>query len=320
MGFSTFDVFKRASTDEDSIELDAEKLKALQYVLVGMLRDVNEVCLKNDITYVLGGGTCLGAIRHHGFIPWDDDIDINMTREGYCRFSQVFMKEYGDKYWLHDCERTPNYDLAFPRIRLKGTVVKIQGDLVGSECGACIDIFIIENAPTRSILRKLHGLGSLAMGFIYSCRRFAARGEENLKLVEKDSAEYGVFKKKILLGKLFSFRSVNAWTRTWDRWNAIYKNVDSDYITIPVGRKHYFSETQRRGDYFPASFGEFEGMRVPLPGCTEAYMTALYGSDYMVPPPTDVREKHIVYEFDLGEYAPSASAFVKMESADAAPL
>lgn len=316
MGLSTFDILKHASMVEGSIELDAEKLEALQCVLAGILRDVNEVCLKNSIPYVLGGGTCLGAVRHKGFIPWDDDIDINMTREGYRRFSRVFMEEYGDKYWLHDCDKTPGYDLAFPRIRLKGTVVRNRDDLENSECGACVDIFIIENAPNGGIVRKLHGLGSMGLGFVYSCRRFAAHADENIRLVEEDSAAFNTFRKKILLGKLFSFRSANAWTRTWDRWNALCKDADSDYITIPAGRKHYFGETQRRMDYLPASFGEFEEMEVPLPARTDVYMAALYGSDYMTPPPLDAREKHVFYEFDLGEYALSADSFSEPEGAN----
>ena len=98
---------------------------SLQRVLTRMLGDLNEVCARHGIAYTLGGGTCLGAVRHHGFIPWDDDVDINMTREGYGRFVKAYELEMKDKYWLHDCNRTPGYELAFPRLRLKGTVVKI---------------------------------------------------------------------------------------------------------------------------------------------------------------------------------------------------
>lgn len=308
MGLSTFDTFKRTSGGEGTIEMSGERLKSLQAVLAGMLQDINDFCLRNEIPYTLGGGTCLGAIRHHGFIPWDDDVDINMTREGYRRFSKLFLKEYGEKYWLHDCDRTPGYDLAFPRVRLKDTVVRNRDDRDNSECGACVDIFIIENAPSNTMLRSLHGFGSMALGLLYSCRRFAAHANEHLDLVKDDSEATGAFKKKILIGKLLSFRSVEAWTRTWDRWNSMCGNENSSHVVIPVGRKHYFGELYERESYFPVSHGEFEDVEAPVPADANAYMTALYGSSYMELPPVADREKHVVYEFDLGKYGAKARA------------
>ena len=302
MGLSTFDVFKQIDS-EGLIEVTGEKLCALQGVLLRMLRDVDSVCSRHGIPYTLGGGSCLGAVRHQGFIPWDDDLDINMTREGYRRFAEAYGAELQEKYWLHDCERTPGYDLAFPRLRLKGTTVRTRDDFDNQECGAYIDIFIIDNAPSNALLRNAHGFISMALGFAYSCRRFAAHAADYLSLVEGDAAATSAFKKKILIGKLLSFRSVESWTRAWDRWNSRCHDEGSSHVTIPVGRKHYFGELQLRSDYFPVSHGSFGDLTVPLPKNTDVYMRSLYGEEYMTPPPEGDREKHVVYEFDLGDFA-----------------
>ena len=74
-------------------------------------------------------------------------------------------------------------------------------------------------------------------------------------------------------------------------------------MTVPVGRKHYFGELRPRSDYFPVSHGSFGGLTVPLPKNTDSYMRSLYGEGYMTPPSEGNREKHVVYEFDLGDYS-----------------
>lgn len=303
MNLSTVDAFKNVSAANNPIELNGERLGSLQRVLAQMLGDLNEVCERHGIAYTLGGGTCLGAVRHHGFIPWDDDVDINMTREGYSLFVKAYESELKDRYWLHDCCRTPGYELAFPRLRLKGTIVRSREDYQLDECGAYIDIFIIDNAPSNALLRGAHGFVSMALGFAYSCRRFAAHAADYLSLVEGDAAATSAFKKKIFIGKLLSFRSVESWTQAWDRWNSRCHDGKSDFLTVPAGRKHYFGELQFRSDYFPVSHGMFSGAVVPLPKNTDVYMKSLYGEGYMTPPSEANQEKHVVYEFDLGIYA-----------------
>ena len=88
------------STYFKEYEIDSEGIKALHDALLGMYIDIKSVCDKHGIKCMLSGGTLLGAIRHKGFIPWDDDIDIMMIREEYEKFVKVFPGEFADKYEL----------------------------------------------------------------------------------------------------------------------------------------------------------------------------------------------------------------------------
>lgn len=301
MKLSTVAAFKHV-TGGGHIEIVGDRLTELQHVLAMMLGDIDEVCRAEGIPYTLSGGTCLGAIRHQGFIPWDDDIDLNMTARSFERFSDALLRRYGDKYWVHRPGVTPGYELALPRVRLKGTTVRSKEDFGLDECGAYVDIFIINSAPDGALCRTIHGIGSMALGFAYSCRRFAEHSKEYLRLVEGDSAATRTFKIKILLGKLLRFRTISSWITHWLRWNAKYDSRETDFVSIPVGRAHYFGELQQRKTFFPVRDGVFCGLSVPLPGRADTYMQSLYGPNYMQLPPEGEREHHVVLEFDLGSY------------------
>lgn len=307
MGLSTVGVFKHVSVGNKMIEVKGELLVAQQHLLRGMLKDIDAACKGAGVNYVLSGGTCLGAIRHGGFIPWDDDMDLNIPHLQFPLFQQTLENMFPNKYTVQVPGVTPGYDLAFPRVRLNGTVVRSKEDIgkKRSECGLYVDVFYVESLPDNCILRKIHGIGSLILGLFYSCRRFAENSDEYLKLVDVDSAAAATFRKKIAIGRLLSFRSPEQWTAIWNRWNSICKDTNSKFIGIPVGRKHYFKETYHRSTFYPSAQATFEGLVVPVPSDVSTYMTALYGPDYMMPPSVDERETHVVYEFDLGVYGPS---------------
>ena len=299
MALSTFDTFKKIATQDSCIVLSDDNLRQLKGVLIEMLQEFDEVCQNLGISYTLGGGSCLGAIRHQGFIPWDDDLDINMTRSDFEKFSAEFDGLLGERYWLHVPGKTPGYDLCFPRLRLKGTIFRTRDDINNDECGVYIDIFIIENAPSSLILRSVHGIISLGLGFCYSCRRFFHHGDEYLSLAGDNIKNANTFKRKIRLGRTLSFASMDWWCKAWDKWNSIVKSQKTKYITIPVGRKHYFGETYPREKYFPVSQGLFCGLSVYLPHDPDFYLRSLYGDDYLTPPEKNNRESHVIYEFDL---------------------
>lgn len=300
MKLSTFEAFKHIAIAEDMIVIEGETLQSLQRLLLSMLKDIDHVCEVHGIQYTLSGGTLLGAVRHEGFIPWDDDIDINMTRIGYEKFASVFEQELGEGYILQRPEKTENYGLGLARIRKKGTILRNRDDYDSEDCGIAIDIFIYEDVPDSAIVRKLHGFVSLGLGFALSCRRFLEYGDEYMKLAEGDESLTKVFSTKRRLGRLFSFLSMDAWGRAWDKWNSLCRNDESRYISIPAGRKHYFGELYERELMFPVKRIKFEDALLPVPNTPDHYLTKLYGDYMRIPEPED-REAHIVYELDLGD-------------------
>lgn len=298
MNLSTVDSIKRAGQLSGQ-ELTREELDGLKSTMVEILSDVLEICEANDISVTMSGGTCLGAVRHNGYIPWDDDIDINMFRADVSKFIELFEKQFAEKYWVHAPGRTAGYELDLLRIRKRGTVVRTHDDTVDGECGAYIEIFILENVPNNPALRTLHGFISLAIGFLLSCRRYRAHYDKYLALFKDDEETIKPIRLKARIGALASFASVDWWLKLWDRWNALCSGLLSDYVTIPAGRAHYFGELHRRDVFFPTASGTFENLEVPLPGNADAFLKGLYGENYMTPPPLSERETHTFVEFKL---------------------
>ena len=194
MKFETFDEFKKIKNNNNLIHLDDDQLKDLQRQLLCILDDFDSVCKKEGIKYSLGGGTALGAIRHHGFIPWDDDVDVNMCREDYEKFCRCFEHELSDRYWLHTPEGRPDLGLGFCKLRRKNSVFKTKEDFNNTQAGVNIDIFIVENTYNNTILRNLHGFLSLLSGFLFSCRNFYEYRDLYLSL----NPDSRIFKTKIV--------------------------------------------------------------------------------------------------------------------------
>lgn len=123
-------------------EITLEEQKGL---LVDLLTEIDRICGENQINYTLGGGTLLGAIRHKGFIPWDDDIDVFMLRQEYDRFLEVYPKANG-KYRLLDIDSDVGYNYTFAKLINNDTLLieNIDGE---APLGVYVDIFPIDNCP-----------------------------------------------------------------------------------------------------------------------------------------------------------------------------
>lgn len=304
MGLSTVTMFKHIDVEgkEGLKILSDEDMRNLQATLFEMLIDFDDFCKKNRINYSLAGGSSLGAIRHGGFIPWDDDVDLLITRHNYEKLKKCFEKELGNQYWLHTPEKTKGYGLGFPRIRKKGTVCRSREDVYNDECGVYIDLFLMENTFDFTPLRYVHGFMTLALGFIVSCSVFFRNRELYKKLFQGNKEAMKVYKKKLFFGRLFSFLPLDTWTNIWNKVNSMCKNNKSKYVSVPSGRKHFFGELYGREWACKMKYVdfEFEGRvhQFKIMEGIEKYFEMLYGDWRRIPKPEEI-EKHVVLELKL---------------------
>ena len=132
------------------------QLRRIQQIETDVLCEVDRICQKHQIKYVLGFGTLIGAVRHQGFIPWDDDVDICMMRKDYERFKDICRTELNPKYFYQSKDTDPEYYHLFDKIRVNGTVFK--EDLIAEHDihhGVYIDIFPMDYVPDNGFLRCL---------------------------------------------------------------------------------------------------------------------------------------------------------------------
>ena len=298
MKLETTSIFKNLKGSGSLTEVDDQKLAELKKTILGIADDVIGVCEENNISYHLTGGSALGAVRHHGFIPWDDDMDLDMERKDVARFLRAFRAKYGKKYWIHCDSSAEQFCIPCIQIRKKGTVCRGVLDAVGKECGIYIDIAIIENTYNNPVLRKIHGVGSLFFGLCVSCRRFY-RDRKYLLSLTDDPEAVKVFKTKIAVGRLLSPVSLRKWTKMYSKWNSMCRDGKTKYVTVPTGRNHFFREMYLRRDFCEYTRTDFEGRNWKIPRNYDKYLTHMYGN-YMEIPKESKREKHVLLELDFG--------------------
>lgn len=121
----------------------------LQLKLLEMAKYIDKLCRENDIEYYLAYGSCLGAVRHKGFIPWDDDFDIAMTLENYNKFCEVCKTQLDtETYFLQNLETEPNYYLSFAKLRnIKTVLIEERNKDANITYGVYIDIFPLVGIP-----------------------------------------------------------------------------------------------------------------------------------------------------------------------------
>lgn len=140
------------------IEISKDELRRLQLNLLEMLIEIDRICRKYNINYSLDGGTLLGAVRHGGFIPWDDDIDVIMRREEYQKFYKACRKDLDKtRFFLQEYRTDRHYRWGYEKLRRKGTeFVRLGQEHLKSVGGIFVDIFVVDNVPDHPAARRLH--------------------------------------------------------------------------------------------------------------------------------------------------------------------
>ena len=154
-------------------ELSDEDVKALQGVFLEMLKDLDRVCAEHHITYMAAGGTALGAVRHEGFIPWDDDVDILMPRKDLDRFVEIFDGAMGEKYGLTSPNTKYMLESNISAIYKKHTrKVSFEAYNTPYPKGIHVDIFAIETVPMNPLVRRIKGTVAMGLQFIAVSTRY----------------------------------------------------------------------------------------------------------------------------------------------------
>ena len=287
------------------VEIAGERRIKLKQVLLDMMQDIHNACVKNHITYALSGGSALGAVRHKGFIPWDDDLDISMLRDDFERFKQIFESELGDRYIFN----APNYGeeeskCNFGKVYKKGTElweVQDAADNFPFPRGIYIDIFIYENIADNKFIRYFDSLVSDFMKGVGTSMIYWKYNNKKLTQYYGTSTKAKIyFKIRKSLGIIQYLIPHKQWVNLFDKFVSRHKK-QSEQVTAPTGRKYYLGEIIDRTCWSSTDISQFESFNFYIPHEAEKYLLNLYGADYMQLPPENKRERHFCVKLDLGE-------------------
>lgn len=300
MQLSTFKLFKNMKKENGWVTLNDKELKKLQRMLTEMADDIFSLCKENGIIVMLAYGSALGAVRHKGFIPWDDDMDIYIFRKDYKKFISLFEEKYNTKYWVHTPERTDNYGSLIAKVLKKDTILRKCEDIETDECGAFIDIFVLENEFNNWLLRNMHIFISYILAGIVSCRRSFRDAEYLLPILDENPEIKRILKRKAFIGKILSILSLNSWVNVANYWFQICGNDKSEYVFIPTVPNHkcIVNNKYKRSIFASGRNCDFDGRCWKIPLHAEKYLTIFYG-DYMQLPAVEYREKHAYLEIKL---------------------
>ena len=257
-------------------------LRDAQMLMVDILKEVHNICERHGLKYFLDGGTLIGAVRHKGFIPWDDDVDIGMPREDYEKFLEIAKKELPGHLFLQTFETDDKYDIyQVPcKIRYNGTILIEKGIAENSEMhnGVYIDVFPYDSLPKKKFMYKLQR--TLSYNVLKSFIRIREKPE---KLSIKNRITFTFYK---VVRALFPYKRRKKFFDFLVSWN----DVISPYMAY--GLDTIWSEyVYKKSDYFELSKLEFEGNYFYGPKNYDAILTQLYG-DYMTLPKEEDRQWH----------------------------
>lgn len=258
--------------EERSGYLVKAEIKELWAVQLDLLSEFDRVCKKYDLKYILDFGTLLGAVRHNGFIPWDDDLDVSMLREDYDKLMKIGPKEFTHPYFLQNHYTDKGYDLSVAKLRRSDTtLIEIENLKHKSQYnhGIFIDIFVWDNIPTND-LKELEVLNQKLFG-AYS-HLYVMKHRPSLN----DRIKLPLTLLRYLFYKLLYGSSEKEYRRLYAMATQFSK---SDYVANLMYLK---SECRLRKWHEDLTEIAFEGMMFPVPADYDELLTDCYG-DYMVP-------------------------------------
>lgn len=258
-----------------------------------LLTELDHICKKRDISYFLTGGTLLGAIRHDGFIPWDDDLDVALLRPDFERLMEAFREELDPAFFVHDWYCDPHSPLPYAKLKIKGTHYReAVSDRSAMDDAIFIDIFPYDNTPADPAVQKKQARQLYVLRRLLMVRAGFRLGRESKA-------------KKLVYGLLRGVACLIPMKWMKHKFDAICTwggDSDSEFVTCLHGAYDYKRETKPRAMLEATVPHAFEQGEFAVPADYDGFLRSHYGN-YMQLPPEDQRVGvHGVRHMDLGGY------------------
>ena len=248
--------------------IDPKELRQAQLIMLEMLVEFDAICQKHNLKYWLDSGTLLGAVRHKGFIPWDDDIDLSMPVEDYNKFIEIGASELSENIFFQTKETDPNFKFDYMKLRSnRASIVEFheEGRDVGYHQGVFIDIFPMLTLPNSSFHKKFYD------GIFQFIRSVSA-----VSLHTPAGEDYPEIREKLV-------KALSLMHQGWDK---------KDLKVIYGGEMPDVSAWFDIDEIFPLSKIEFEGLAFYAPKNSQHYLSSIYSFNFMELPPPEKRTIH----------------------------
>ena len=258
------------------------QLKELQTMQLNAMKDIHSACVNNNISYYIIGGTLLGSVRHGGFIPWDDDIDIAMLRPDFERFKKAFESSMDQsKYFLQHFDSDLDFRPAIMRVCIKNTILDFSCESHWRYCkNVYIDIFPLDNVPDDPIKAEKQDKELQRRRQIIRRKLYRIHDENSwFKILSKKivALAYSVIPLKIA-----QHRVVDIMTK--------YNDEQTENVCSMSSHYSYKKQNMPRSIYGTPQLVKFEDTELYAPEMIKEYLEKIFGSDYMKLPPVEARD------------------------------
>ena len=259
----------------------SETVEKMQTIVYEILCEIDSFCRQNDIKYFLSGGTCLGAVRHHGFIPWDDDGDVMMPRKDYEKFISTFGTSTTSRFKILTLDNDKTCNLPYARVWDPNSRI-IHKTVYTPSIGVNVDVFPIDGVSNNPVRRKL---------FYWKLKVLDNICSEATRKEYLPQHRFVALRKIVgRIAKLFgahTFASMmNSLAKHFD-----YETSDLVACSLPV---HYGERETIEKKYMSKQvYMDFEKSKFAIPSGYDQYLRNLYGDDYMRIPDASKRKQHL---------------------------